>query len=119
LVVEEVVLVVDGVEVGLGVEVAAGAAGVVSAMTFEGPNGVSARAIETTSATVTAGYATTARTRTWRALPLFMLFTLCDSVGLYAGLGAMHQSCPATPDMSGLPEFSNKYPFERFVEPSA
>jgi hypothetical protein len=51
------------------------------AMTLEGPNGVSARAIETTRATVTAGYATTARTRTWRVLSLFMLFTFGSSVG--------------------------------------
>jgi hypothetical protein len=51
------------------------------AMTLEGPNGVSARAIETTRATVTAGYATTARTRTWRALSLFKLFTFAGSVG--------------------------------------
>jgi len=88
LVVDEVVLGVDdgvALVVGLGTEVgaavAAGGTGAVSAMTFEGPNGISARATETTRATVTAGYATTARTRTWRALSLVKVFTLCNSVG--------------------------------------
>jgi len=45
-----------------------------SAVTWVVPNGVNARAIETTRATVTAGYATTARARTCRALSLFKLF---------------------------------------------
>jgi len=63
------------VAVGLGSAVAvARAVEVTSALTWVVPKGVNARAIETTRATVTAGYATTGRTRTWRALSLFRLF---------------------------------------------
>jgi hypothetical protein len=60
--------------VGLGATVSVGAVAATSAMTRVEPNGVRARAIETTRASVTAGYATTARARTWRALSLFKLF---------------------------------------------
>jgi hypothetical protein len=87
LVVDEVVLVVDEVVLALGLGVAlvvglvVGVVEAVSAMTFEEPNGVSARATETTRATVTAGYAKTARRRMWRTLSLSLHFT-DNSLGL-------------------------------------
>jgi len=68
-----VVAVAEGVAVATAVAVAVAVAA--RAEICEGPNDVKARATETTRATVTAGYATTARTRTWRALSFFRLFT--------------------------------------------
>jgi hypothetical protein len=63
-----VVVVVVGVAVAVGVLVAA------EAGICEGPKEVKARAKATTMAIETAGYATTARTRTWRAMSLFLHF---------------------------------------------
>jgi hypothetical protein len=62
------------VEVGLGTTVADGL-GEVSAMTCDALSGFRTRAPATITATETAGYATTARTRTRRNLSLFMRFT--------------------------------------------
>jgi type IV secretory pathway TrbL component len=71
------VLVVDGVatgveSVGMGAAVAVGVGVAASAMTGEGAN---TRAAETTRATEIVGYANAARTRTWRAMSLFLYFT--------------------------------------------
>jgi hypothetical protein len=65
----------------VGAVVAVGVVGASSAMTREGPNGVSARAMETTKAAETAGYATTARRRMRRAGLLLTWFT-GSSLGL-------------------------------------
>ena len=78
-----VVLVVPGVvvtggvveEVALGTVVVVGDGVMGRAKACEGPKEVRARANETTSAVETAGYATTARTRTRRTMSLFLHFT--------------------------------------------
>jgi hypothetical protein len=62
-------------EVALGVVVAVGDGVTSSAKACEGPKEARARANETTSAVETAGYATTARTRTRRTMSLFLHFT--------------------------------------------
>jgi len=67
-----------GAVVSIGIDEAA------SATTCGGPNGVKARATETTRATERAGYATTERSRIRRALSLFVRFT-GNSLGLLIG----------------------------------
>jgi hypothetical protein len=67
--------------VALGVVVAAGDGVTSTAKAGEGPKEARVRANETTSAVETAGYATTARTRTRRTLSLFLHFT-GNSLGL-------------------------------------
>jgi hypothetical protein len=71
--------VVEGV--ALGAVVADGVGLTSNAKACEGPKDVRARANETTSAVETAGYATTARTRTRRTMSLFLHFT-GNSLGL-------------------------------------
>jgi hypothetical protein len=67
--------------VALGAVVADGVGVTASANACEGPKEAKARANETTRAVETAGYATTARTRTRRTMSFFLHFT-GNSLGL-------------------------------------